>query len=81
MSRLRFHFGMQAQRVQTVGPEVGFIRSLAIDPTTPQTLYAGTSGDGVIKSTDGGTNWNAFNTGSKEMKGMSRDTNPSRVSN
>ncbi len=33
-----------------------FIRSLAIDPTVPSTLYAGTSG-GVFKSVDGGGNW------------------------
>jgi len=37
-------------------------RALAIDPTTPATLYAGTEG-GVFKSTDGGGNWSAVNTG------------------
>jgi hypothetical protein len=36
---------------------------LAIDPATPATLYAGTSGDGVFKSTNGGGNWTAANTG------------------
>src|SRR5262249_51460449 len=33
------------------------VLTLAIDPLTPTTLYAGTS-DGVYKSTDGGTMWN-----------------------
>src|SRR3989442_1318092 len=32
--------------------------ALAIDPLTPTTLYAGTSG-GVFKSTDGGASWSA----------------------
>ena len=39
------------------------VRALAIDPTTPATLYAGTSGDGVFKSTDSGGTWAAANTG------------------
>ena len=38
------------------------INALAIDPVTPTTLYAGTWG-GVFKSTDGGGNWSAVNTG------------------
>src|SRR5713101_259555 len=35
------------------------IPALAIDPLTPTTLYAGTYGGGVFKSTDGGVSWNA----------------------
>ncbi len=38
------------------------VLALAINPQTPDTLYAGTSG-GVFKSTDGGTSWTARNTG------------------
>ena len=38
------------------------IYSLAIDPLTPTNLYAATN-DGVFKSTDGGANWAAANTG------------------
>jgi len=34
------------------------IRTLAIDPTAPRTIYAGTGG-GVFKSTDGGVTWSA----------------------
>ncbi|MEO6724783.1 MAG: SBBP repeat-containing protein [Blastocatellia bacterium] len=39
------------------------VQSLAIDPGTPQTVYAGTSSGGVYKSTDGGATWSASNTG------------------
>ena len=37
--------------------------TLAIDPNTPATVYAGTFGDGVFKSTNGGEDWTAMNTG------------------
>ncbi len=47
----------------SLGPEGGWIYALAIDPTTPNTLYAGTSGGGMFKSTNGGTIWSAVNTG------------------
>src|SRR5438477_10566441 len=47
----------------TNGPHSETINALAIDPQTPTTLYAGTSGPGVFKSTDGGTTWRAVNTG------------------
>ena len=40
-----------------------YVYALAIDPTTPSTLYAGTGSDGVFKSTDGGGSWSAVNTG------------------
>jgi hypothetical protein len=39
------------------------IYALAIDPATSTTLYAGTYGGGVFKSTNGGANWSAVNTG------------------
>jgi photosystem II stability/assembly factor-like uncharacterized protein len=40
------------------------ILALAIDPQNSDTLYAGTNGSGIFKSTDGGTNWRvALNTG------------------
>jgi len=38
------------------------VNALAIDPTNPSILYAGTKG-GVFKSTDWGENWNAINNG------------------
>jgi uncharacterized delta-60 repeat protein len=44
------------------GPYGGSVRTLAIDPHTPSTLYAGTYGagngtDGVFQSTDSGAHW------------------------
>ena len=33
--------------------------AIAVDPKTPSTLYAGTNGSGVFKSTDGAATWNA----------------------
>jgi photosystem II stability/assembly factor-like uncharacterized protein len=37
--------------------------SLAIDPITSTTIYAGTSSSGVLKSIDGGANWSPAATG------------------
>ena len=45
------------------GPGSGHILALAIDPATSTTLYAGTWGSGVFKSTNGGENWGPVNTG------------------
>jgi len=42
------------------GPEGGWIRPLAIAPVSPTTLYAGTCGNGLFKSTDGGASWTAL---------------------
>lgn len=39
------------------------VLALAIDPTTPLTLYAGTSGNGLFKSINGGGVWTAMNSG------------------
>ena len=39
------------------GPPGGDVRALAIDPSNPATLYAGTNGGGVFKSTNGGATW------------------------
>ena len=38
-------------------------RSLALDPANPDTLYLGTAGYGVYKSSDGGQTWAAANRG------------------
>jgi photosystem II stability/assembly factor-like uncharacterized protein len=40
------------------GLTASWIRSLAVDPTSAETIYAGTDGE-VFKSTDGGSNWSA----------------------
>lgn len=44
-----------------------FVRSLAIDPITPTTLYAATGGAGVFRSADGGSSWSAANNGLTEL--------------
>src|SRR2546429_553118 len=46
----------------SLGPESAGT-SVVIAPTTPTTLYAGTFGHGLYKSTDGGSSWSAVNTG------------------
>ena len=50
-------------RLSNLGPTIaiGLVLSIAIDPLTPTTLYAGT-GQGVFKSLDGGANWFLNNT-------------------
>ncbi|NWG76061.1 MAG: hypothetical protein HXY24_15920, partial [Rubrivivax sp.] len=45
-----------------LGPYGGKINTLAVDPQTPSTIYAGTD-VGIFKSTDGGTNWTVINKG------------------
>ena len=49
------------------GPDGGPVSALAIDPSTPATLYAGTLGGGVFKSTDGGAHWTAKNVGLSDL--------------
>src|SRR5215470_16775583 len=47
-----------------LGPEGGIIKALALDPTTPTTLYAGAvRPGGAYKSTTGGQSWSAVNPG------------------
>jgi photosystem II stability/assembly factor-like uncharacterized protein len=45
------------------GPYGGDVRALAINPANPATLYAGTFGGGVFKSTDSGATWAVANSG------------------
>jgi photosystem II stability/assembly factor-like uncharacterized protein len=42
------------------------VTTLAIDPLLPATIYAGTMGDAVYKSPDGGQHWLPHNVGLKE---------------
>jgi photosystem II stability/assembly factor-like uncharacterized protein len=46
-----------------IGPYGGTITSVAIDPTNPQVIYAGSFGSGVFKSIDGGNSWLSANDG------------------
>ena len=45
----------------------GYIDSLAIDPSNPSTIYAGTYRTGVVKSTDAGANWASITSGMEPM--------------
>ncbi len=38
-------------------------RALAVDPTDPNVIYVGSEGNGLFRSTDGGTNWSWLRTG------------------
>lgn len=53
------------------------VYALAIDPTSPQTLYAGTSARGVFKSTNGGGSWAAANSGLKNTDVLALALDPS----
>ena len=46
-----------------IGPPGGTVTALGIDPTNSSILYAGTSGTGVFKSTDGAERWFPANRG------------------
>jgi photosystem II stability/assembly factor-like uncharacterized protein len=43
------------------------VYSLAIDPVTPSTVFAGTAGHGVYRSLDAGATWSPANTGMGEV--------------
>ena len=57
----------QAQWV-SIGPQGEEMRAIAIDPTSPTTVYAGTAEDGVFKSMTGGVSWEAINAGLTTLK-------------
>ncbi len=42
-------------------PFTGIVRAIVFDPTTPSTVYAGTS-SGLFRSNDSGNTWNGINT-------------------
>jgi len=41
-----------------IGPNGGYIIAVAVAPSQPAVLYAGTWGSGIYKSTNGGVTWN-----------------------
>jgi photosystem II stability/assembly factor-like uncharacterized protein len=45
----------------------GSIFGIAVDPTTPNTLYTASFGGGVFKSLDGGGTWSAINNGLTDL--------------
>jgi len=47
----------------------GFIRDIVVDPSNPSTVYAAVSSfQGVMKTTDGGTNWGQVNAGLSSLQ-------------
>jgi len=58
------------------GPEGGMIRSLAIDPTRSDVVYAGSLFAGVLKSTSGGNFWTTIDNGlSRQVHALAIDPN------
>ena len=54
-------------------------KTIRVDPHDPKTVYAGVLGEGIYKSTDGGTYWEKINTGlsSKEVVTLKINTTTS----
>ncbi len=50
-------------KISTTPVELAFANVLAVDPSAPNTLYAGTQKGGVYKTTDGGLSWGQCNSG------------------
>lgn len=77
-------FGTGSVRAETnawtsIGPSGGNAHALAVDPLSPGTVYAGTS-RGVLKSTDGGANWRAANSGLRVSSTLVIDSrNPNTI--
>ena len=42
-----------------IGPWIGDVQTLAVDPANPRNVYAGTRNGGVFRSTDAGATWKA----------------------
>jgi len=55
---------------------LGVVLSLAVDPLTPSTVYAGTSDSGVYKSTDGGATWTQRSSGMGNLDVLSLAIDP-----
>ena len=49
------------------GPDSGRVNAIAIDPSSPSTIYAGAAGGGVWKSTDGGGHWTQLTDGMPDL--------------
>jgi photosystem II stability/assembly factor-like uncharacterized protein len=64
----------------TNGPEGATVSALALDPQSPDTLYAGTVDNGVFKSTDAGGRWSAINAGLGDLRITELAIDPQSVS-
>lgn len=71
---LHSHSGANGNQWIPLSPEEGSVQALVIDRTNPSTLYAGTEGAGVFRSTDGGDTWTAINTGLVARQSLSSGT-------
>ncbi|MEW6209898.1 MAG: hypothetical protein AB1631_16150 [Acidobacteriota bacterium] len=47
----------EKEKWESIGPFSGWVYVIAIDPSHPEIMYAGTDGAGVFKTTDGGATW------------------------
>ena len=56
-------------------------QALAIDPSSPATLYAGEYGGGVFKSSNGGTSWSASSSGLTNLGVLCIVIDPSNTAN
>jgi photosystem II stability/assembly factor-like uncharacterized protein len=62
------------------GPEGGTVTCIAFDPFSPGTLYAGTPGGGVFKSTDKGETWTRAGIGLTEFYILALAVDPTNSS-
>jgi len=63
-----------------IGPPGGYVQSVAFDPKTPTTVYAGLESGGVFKSTNGGSSWASAGLKGTEINAIAVDpTSPSTV--
>ena len=51
------------RRAYALNVSAASIFAIAVDPSAAQTIYAGTQRNGLFKTIDGGSNWNAINAG------------------
>src|SRR2546422_11282378 len=55
------------------GPRGATVLSLAVDPTNPATVSAGTAGGGVFRSGNGGSAWSVVGLGGATVSGIAVD--------
>src|SRR5579859_4167817 len=58
----------------SLGPYGSDVLALAIDPITPGILYAGTAGNGVFKSANGGATWVSAGLSNQDVDALAIDT-------
>jgi photosystem II stability/assembly factor-like uncharacterized protein len=63
-----------------IGPNGGFIVAIAIDPSNPKLVYAGTYGSGVFKSQDTGQTWQPASQGLDNLSICSLVVDPTNPS-